>query len=230
MQAASPHYLLFSEASGRADQRRHWRFVLRSVATDQCLAAADVEPETDSGRLELLAVVRGLEALDQPSRVTLLTRSRYVSRGIRRGLGQWRDRQWRWERFGRLVPIRDHDLWRRVDRALRIHRVECCPWGWGEPQLPQPGAAAMAGTDFAEERGEAAVLIVPRRRGSGDGPGARPTNADHAWGVVPGRCPLDPSHPAYRRRGFARVLVRLGRAASVWLAAACRRPAFTRAA
>ena len=101
--------------------------MLQPIGGDQFLVAADVEPGTRGNRLELLAVVRGLEALEQPSRVTLLTRSRYVNRGIRRGLSQWRERKWRWERFGQLVPIRDRDLWQRVDRALEFHRVECCP-------------------------------------------------------------------------------------------------------
>jgi ribonuclease HI len=78
--------------------------------------------------LELLAVVRGLEAIDRPARVTLLTGSRYVSRGIRRQLSQWREDNWQWERFGEFVPIRDKDLWQRVDHALQFHQVECCDW------------------------------------------------------------------------------------------------------
>ncbi len=212
MQANSPHFLLLSEASGRADDRRHWRFVLRSVAGDQSFAAADVEPATDRGRLELLAVVRGLEALDQPSRVTLLTRSRYVSRGIRRGLSQWRERGWRWERFGQLVPVRDHDLWRRVDRALRIHQVECCPWQWDEPQPPERDAAAAqvqkpaGGTRFAPQyAGEAASVAFPRRRR------------------------FDPPHQGPRRPALTRAVRRLKQAVSASLAAICR-PAFHRAA
>ena len=73
-------------------------------------------------------MVRGLEAIDRPARVTLLTGSRYVSRGIRRQLSQWREDNWQWERFGEFVPIRDHDLWQRVDHALQFHQVECCDW------------------------------------------------------------------------------------------------------
>ena len=103
MHAARPHYLLFTESSASADANPQWRFVLQSIGGDKFLAADDVEPGTPENRLELLAVVRGLEALDEPSRVTLLTASRYVNRGIRRGLSQWRERKWRWERFGQLV-------------------------------------------------------------------------------------------------------------------------------
>jgi ribonuclease HI len=132
MQAAIPHFLLYSEASAAGGSQSGWKFVLQSVGGDDHFSAADCEFEGRVSRLELLAVVRGLEALDQPSRVTLLTHSRYVRRGIRRELNHWRASRWRWERFGNLVPICDHDLWRRVDRALQFHDVECIAWSQDE--------------------------------------------------------------------------------------------------
>jgi ribonuclease HI len=138
MEATGPHFLLYAEASVDETTQSRWKFVLQAVGGDERLIAADHEPETRSSRLELLAVVRGLEALDQPSRVTLLTQSRYVSRGLRRELNQWRDRRWHWERFGKLVPIRDVDLWQRVDRALAYHQVECCDWN---DDASSPGAS-----------------------------------------------------------------------------------------
>src|SRR5690242_7123353 len=128
MPATLPHYLLQTETfrSNRGGPR--WTFVLQNVGSDERLAASDTEPANDPTRLELLAVVRGLEALAQPARVTLLTRSRYVSQGFRRQLSQWRDHKWQWERFGTMAPVRDCDLWRRIDRALEYHTVECCEW------------------------------------------------------------------------------------------------------
>ena len=102
--------------------------MLQNVESQRRFSAADSEPCDCGERLELLAVVRGLEALDGPARVTLVTKSRYVSRGIKRGLAEWRANNWRWERFGRIVPVRDHDLWQRVDRALQFHEVTCQAW------------------------------------------------------------------------------------------------------
>lgn len=128
MHTALPHYLLHAEAYRPDRGAPRWKFALQSVGGEDRLSAADSESTTRRSRLELLAVVRGLEALDRPSRVTLLTRSRYVSRGIRRQLAHWRENGWQWERFGKMEPIRDYDLWRRVDRALEIHNVECCVW------------------------------------------------------------------------------------------------------
>src|SRR6188472_1793424 len=146
MQALSDHFLLYTEALRTDDSGPHWKFVLQSVGGDMQLSADDTELNSRTSRLELLAVVRGLEAIDRPARVTLLTGSRYVSRGIRRQLSQWREDNWQWERFGELVPIRDKDLWQRVDHALEYHQVECSEWQANERASVSP---ASAGSMFA---------------------------------------------------------------------------------
>lgn len=127
MNVSTPHYLLFSESS-RGPEPGRWRFVLRSRDGLDRVVADDVEPDVRGERLELLAVVRGLEALDQPSNVTLVTESTYVREGIRYGLAEWRRNGWRWEWFGQMVPVKNRDLWRRVDRALKFHKLDCRVW------------------------------------------------------------------------------------------------------
>src|SRR5712672_2143720 len=106
MKAATPHYLLFSESCGSSDDGQ-WRFVLQSLDGSEQLEAADAEPGALGERLELLAVVRGLEALEQPSRVTLVTPSRYVNRGLAYGLQEWRASGWQWEHYGEMVPVKN---------------------------------------------------------------------------------------------------------------------------
>jgi ribonuclease HI len=155
MQAITDHYLLYTEALRTDDSGPHWKFVLQSVGGDVQLSADDSELNSRTSRLELLAVVRGLEAIDRPARVTLLTGSRYVSRGIRRQLSQWREDNWQWERFGEFVPIRDKDLWQRVDHALQFHQVECCDWQAEDSSRVNP---AGAGSLFA-------AAIATLRRG-----------------------------------------------------------------
>ncbi len=123
MNVPAPHFLLFSEARGK-DRQGQWRFVLQAADGSATLEAADFEPEVCGERLELLAVVRGLEALDQPSNVTLFTPSKYVNRGIAYGLEEWRRNDWTWECFGEMVPVKNGDLWQRLDRALSFHRIE----------------------------------------------------------------------------------------------------------
>ncbi len=125
----TPHFMLFSgtgeQSAAPGQQGGSWYFLLESTTGGQRLEASDEETDVSAKRLELLAVVRGLEALDQPSHVTLMTSCREVSHGIRHGLHQWRVDDWTWERFGEQVPINNRDLWQRVDRAVRIHQVNC---------------------------------------------------------------------------------------------------------
>ena len=64
MQAIGPHYLLFTDSVGRTCHARQWRFVLQPTGAGERIVAADVEHDADGMRLDLLAVVRGLEALD----------------------------------------------------------------------------------------------------------------------------------------------------------------------
>ncbi len=122
---STPHFHLFAEARNTAELASAWHFTLQAVDGSLHLDVVEEEPEAPTERLELLAVVRGLEALDQPSRVTLLTPSRHVFRGLRDGLPLWRESGWMWESFGQMTPIKHEDLWRRVDHALSYHRVQC---------------------------------------------------------------------------------------------------------
>lgn len=105
--------------------RGKWHFVLDKLDGDEKFEVADSESCLSPDRLALLCVVRGLEALEQPSRVTLVTTSRYVMRGMRFGLNSWRESGYCWERFGVQKPIRNADLWKRVDVALDYHGVDC---------------------------------------------------------------------------------------------------------
>jgi ribonuclease HI len=124
MNDSTPHYLLMSETSQK-EGLGHWRFLLRPMDGSPDLVEADVEPDTCGERLDLLTVVRGLEALDQPSRVTLVACTRYVEQGVMYGLAEWRENDWQWEYYGHMAPVRDADLWQRMDRIVKIHRVDC---------------------------------------------------------------------------------------------------------
>lgn len=131
MATCKPHYLLFCDGcllpSGamHTEARGRWRFVLEDIVTGEKTEASDCEPSDHLDRTSLLAVTRGLEALEQPSRVTLITTSRYVARGLQYGLVEWREHDYCWEHFGSTQPIRNADLWKRVDVALRFHEVQC---------------------------------------------------------------------------------------------------------
>jgi len=176
------HYLLFAEAQVDSAEAGSWRFRLERVGSNFRFAATDEEPDCRLERLELLAVVRGLEALEAPSRVTLVTRSRYVSRGLRRGLEEWRSNDWHWERFGAWAPVRDADLWQRIDVALQYHAVDCRLWEFGAPlgRGTEPRCSATEG--LHDPRGTAAGVRLVRGRGGVVGVPARRVGAGLAAG------------------------------------------------
>ncbi len=155
MTSPKPHYLLFCDgnvsASGESAglQRGRWRFVLEDLVSGERVEATDQENACAPDRSALVAVLRGLEALEQPSRVTLITTSRYVTRGLQYGLSEWRDNDYSWEHFGTVQPIRNADIWKRLDRALAYHQVQCrwmAPEGAIESQdeSPSPTLAQQA--------------------------------------------------------------------------------------
>ena len=119
-----PHYQLFSEVD-RTEGTGRWRFVFRANDGAEQFEATDSEPGLQGERLDLLTVVRALESLDQPSQVTLVNCADYVWKGVRYGIDEWSANGWQWEFFGQMVPVKNSDLWQRMDQALRFHDVEC---------------------------------------------------------------------------------------------------------
>ena len=131
MATTAPHYLLLTETQNLEDQSANsgfWRIVLQQIDGSDYFEVSDEEPGVSGERLQLLAAVRGLEAIDRPAQVTLVTTSQYVTRGIRRDIQAWRETSWTWERFGELHEIKHCDLWKKLDRALNVHDVHCRSW------------------------------------------------------------------------------------------------------
>ncbi len=118
-------YLLVCEARSTSLNEGSWHFTLETADGQSVFDAGD-DDLGDLNRLTLLAAVRGLEAIDGPSAVTLLSNNRYLIRSLSDSLPRWRDNNFVWEHFGRRIDVQHADLWRRIDRALSIHRVEAC--------------------------------------------------------------------------------------------------------
>jgi len=127
---SKPRYVLYSSSD---PLEKTWRFAICSPRGTPILEVSDWEPDAPGDRLALLPVVLGLEALEQPSQITLCTSSRYVQEGIRFGLPEWQANGWQWECFGQMVPVKNRDLWQRVERAMRFHQVECRSWRFDPP-------------------------------------------------------------------------------------------------
>jgi ribonuclease HI len=123
MSVSKPHFFLRTEVQDEGD-RGEWNFALTAADGSATFEAHDSEPGLRGERLELLAVVRALESLDQPSYITLAAGGRYVRRVLSQGLDEWRRNGWMWESYGELVPIKNRDLWQRLDRCLGFHKLE----------------------------------------------------------------------------------------------------------
>jgi ribonuclease HI len=99
-----------------------WGVVLRSGLTEKELWGG--EGHTTNNRMELTAAIRALEALRRPCRVALYTDSQYVRNGITEWLRSWKQRGWR---TADRKPVKNQDLWERLDELATQHEVE---WHW----------------------------------------------------------------------------------------------------
>ena len=99
-----------------------WGVLLQAKGAEKELFGG--EPETTNNRMELTAVIRALEALRRRCRVRLYTDSQYVQRGITTWIHDWKRRGWR---TADRKPVKNEDLWRRLDELARGHEIE---WHW----------------------------------------------------------------------------------------------------
>lgn len=101
-----------------------WGLILRHVRTGKEMEASGGESETTNNRMELTAVVKGLETLQRPCLVELFTDSVYVGKGMTEWMPKWKSNGWKRKEKGSLKPVKNEDLWRRLDELLQMHRVK----------------------------------------------------------------------------------------------------------
>jgi ribonuclease HI len=99
-----------------------WGVILRTKGKEKELWGG--EAATTNNRMELTAVIRALEALTRPSRVSLYTDSQYVQKGISEWIHSWKRRGWK---TADKKPVKNEDLWRRLDELAAPHEVK---WHW----------------------------------------------------------------------------------------------------
>jgi ribonuclease HI len=100
-----------------------WAYILEHPTSGQILDASGAEPDTTNNRMELTGAIEGLSSLKRPCRVELITDSQYVAKGIAEWLPKWKAQGWQRKEGGRLKPVMNVDLWRRVDELLSRHQV-----------------------------------------------------------------------------------------------------------
>lgn len=101
-----------------------WAYILRHLASGKEKEACGTENPSTNNRMELMAVIQGLEALTRPCQVELFTDSVYVGQGMSQWLANWKTNGWRRREGKKLVPIKNEELWRRLDKQLAVHKVK----------------------------------------------------------------------------------------------------------
>jgi len=108
-----------------------WGVLLRAGDAEKTLSGG--EPATTNNRMELTAAIMALEALKRRSRVRIYTDSTYVRDGVTRWVHGWKRNGWR---TAAREPVKNEDLWRRLDALAAAHDVE---WLWVRGHAGDPG-------------------------------------------------------------------------------------------
>ena len=108
------------------------------------------EPETTNNRMELMAAIKALEALNKPCNIRLHTDSKYVLQGITEWLDNWKKRAWK---TAANKPVKNEDLWRRLDAAIQRHRID---WVWVK------GHSGDAGNERADQLANQGIEQLPQ--------------------------------------------------------------------
>tara|TARA_R110002012_G_scaffold178300_5_gene343367 strand:+ start:658 stop:1113 length:456 start_codon:yes stop_codon:yes gene_type:complete len=110
------------------------------------------EADTTNNRMELLAAIHALEALERPSTLTVVTDSAYVKGGVTVWMHGWKKNGWK---TSTRKPVKNEDLWKRLDAAQARHKVN---WKWvkghaGHPENERADELARAGmAPFKDKR------------------------------------------------------------------------------
>ncbi len=107
-----------------------WGALLIYNATERELKGG--EALTTNNRMELMAAIMALETLKRPCTVDLFTDSQYVRQGITSWMQGWKARGWK---TADRKPVKNEDLWRRLDEARNRHDVS---WHWVKGHADDP--------------------------------------------------------------------------------------------
>jgi ribonuclease HI len=107
-----------------------WGVLLRAKGAEKELWGG--EADTTNNRMELMAVIRALEALKRRSKVRVYTDSQYVQKGISDWVHSWKRRDWR---TAGKKPVKNVDLWKRLDELAAQHDVQ---WHWVKGHAGHP--------------------------------------------------------------------------------------------
>ena len=119
----TPKVLIYTDGACRGNPGPGgWGAILISNGREKELCGG--EPATTNNRMELMAAIQALEALNKPCKVELHTDSTYVKNGVTQWIHGWKARGWK---TADRSPVKNEDLWKRIDQARARHEVD---WRW----------------------------------------------------------------------------------------------------
>jgi ribonuclease HI len=99
-----------------------WGALLRYGDNERELCGG--EHETTNNRMELMAVIKGLSALQRPCEVRVTSDSTYVLKGIQEWMPNWKKKGWK---TASKKPVKNVDLWQQLDQLVEMHSID---WQW----------------------------------------------------------------------------------------------------
>lgn len=102
-----------------------WGFILRHLPSGNEKKDSGGQPQTTNNRMELMAVIEGLQALEKDGlRVQVVTDSQYVTKGMTEWMPGWIKNNWRRGPKGKAGPVKNAELWQRLLDACDGHQVD----------------------------------------------------------------------------------------------------------
>ncbi|MCA9155689.1 MAG: ribonuclease HI [Pirellulaceae bacterium] len=101
-----------------------WAYILRHLKSGKSLEKSGADRMTTNNKMELTAVIEGLETLKRPCAVELFTDSVYVGKGMSEWMPGWKRNGWRRKEGNRWAEVKNVELWQRLDQQLQRHRVK----------------------------------------------------------------------------------------------------------
>ncbi len=122
--AGLPQVVLFTDGACRGNPGPGgWAYILRHPASGSEKEGSGGTPLTTNNQMEMGAVIHGLEALTRRSSVEVVTDSAYVVNGCTDWMKGWKKNGWRRREKGAWKPVKNVELWQRLDELLAKHRV-----------------------------------------------------------------------------------------------------------
>ena len=146
----TPYVVIYTDGACRGNPGPGgWGAILKAGDREREMCGGELH--TTNNRMELMAAIQALEALNRPCRVELHTDSQYVKTGISEWLPGWKARGWK---TAAKAPVKNEDLWRRLDAARAKHTVD---WRWVKGHNGHPlneRADALANKGLTEALGK----------------------------------------------------------------------------